>query len=94
MAVLFIPVAIAYFRYHQQCDRAKEVFGKIHPGITKAEVKAIAGEPTFVDTSGLQYDIWIFDVPAIFADRPHCFFQKGDSILVRFMWEPIDTALQ
>ena len=94
LVILFlIAVIITYMLFYQDADYYKELFSKIRPGMTKEEIMTIAGRPAFIDTAGLEYDVWYYDVSSLFPERPGCYFIKGDSILVRFRWEPIDISL-
>lgn len=89
--VIFVIVGFVWLG--QYMDGHRNTFSKIHPGMSKAQVKAIAGTPLTVDTSRQALEVWEFEVPSLFAERPHCYFELDDSTLVRFMWEPRDTAL-
>jgi len=90
---IIIVVLIVFVSFNRQYNNYQEKFSGIQPGMTKAEIYPIIGSPNTVDTFNLEYEVWIYDVPAIFAERPHLYFTLRDSVLIRFVWEPIDIWL-
>ncbi len=68
-------------------------FADVHPGLSKAELSRVVDIPYSVDTTQAGYEVWEYDVPSLFAERPRCFFGLGDTVVLRFAWEPIDTTL-
>ena len=93
LVLLVVIGAVGFIWFGKRADTYREKFSEVHPGMTKTEVVAVVGRPPLVDTSEGIYERWIFDVPSAFAERPQCFFKLGDSVLVRFTWEPVDTSL-
>jgi hypothetical protein len=96
ITVLFV-VAISIVGYvwiGSKGDLYRSLFADISPGMSKGEVVAVVGPPNWIDTTNQTYEIWSYSVPIwLFEEIPYCYFCKGDSILVRFLWEPIDLSL-
>lgn len=88
-----LVVAVVWVWLGQRANHYREIFSEVRPGMSKTELTALAGPPATVDTTRSGYEVWIFEVPSLFAERPHCFFELGDSVLLRFRWEPVDTTL-
>lgn len=95
VAIIVIVIVGGIIAMPLVSDHYRELFSQIHPGMTKNQIKEIVGDPVLVDTSGLKQDFWALDAPSWFSERPNCYFAKGDSILVEYIWEgiTIDTSL-
>jgi len=93
LVAIVLTVVVVFVWIGQRADHYRDLFSRIRPGMSKAEIRAQVGEPISIDSSGTTYEVWTFDVPGLFAERPRCYFVRGDDILVRFIWEPIDIIL-
>ena len=95
--IIIIIIAFLLFGWllliiNTKCYRIK--YSNIKPGMTMIDVKSSIGIPDKIDTSINNFEIWCYDVPGIFAEQPTLFFNLNDSILIRFIWEPIDLKLE
>lgn len=63
--------------------------------MSKTEILSIVGSPDEIDTTEAGLEVLIYRPPrGTFAEWPRCYFNKGDSIMVEFWWEPIHLILQ
>lgn len=88
-----IAVTVIFLWLGREADRYRDMFSVVRLGMSKTDLTTLVGAPILIDTTNSASEVWTYDVPPLFAERPRCFFRLGDSILVRFEWEPIDTSL-
>lgn len=95
VAVVLFALASHIFVTRLASEFYTDSFYLIQPGMTKCQIKKIVGNPKSIDSSDLGHDVWYYEMPPAASESPTCYFDKGDSILVRFDWEDIgvDTSL-